>query len=138
MPTFKLVSDNLAVSSKLKKLRESIEGVKKSFLEEMAAIVVLNSPVDTGAYMDSLNIVAGRGSAPGYSSDGRPRNQAWGPFADDALARMFSQIEAVEDANVVSITNNAPHAAKVEYEHGYAPFSKARSLADSVAGNLKK
>ena len=135
---YKLIKDNKAIDAKFEKLRTIVDDFKKEFLQESALFVVAYSPVDTGTYMDNHNIVKGRGnvgrSFAETSSFNRPRGQPYQPWADAAIARMFSQIEALpEDSDNVTIVNNALHAPNVEYDHGHAVYTSLRNSASILA-----
>lgn len=135
MVAFKLITDDQAVSYKQKKLRENVQQFRDLFLQKMAQEVVLNSPVDTGTYITEHEIVEGSGgSSGGVSSKGKPRNQPWEPNAQQGLNNLYADISILsEEAPNVTMINNAEHADKVEYEHGYATYASARRNASALA-----
>lgn len=134
MPKFKLVVNNQAISTKTKKLRLTLTDFYYLFLQKMSEQIVLNSPVDTGAYMDSHNINGG----PGYSSKGRPRGQAFGQYGQEAVNRLYGQIASLPEGSDAYMVNNAPHASAVEYQHGYAPYTTARLMAQALAAEAER
>ena len=130
MVRFKIVDNRLAVSKKIKELQERLGRLPKEYLKEFANEVVLNSPVDTGTYMDAHNVGV---EGPVVSSHGKPRNQPYEPHANDALARLYAQIDALPDEQTkYYISNNSVHAFRVEYEYGYAPYTTARARAQEL------
>ena len=132
---------NRSLDGKFQKLSDMLEGYAEIYTQKMATELVLNSPVDTGAYMESFNVGP---SAFGSSSRGRQRNQPWQPYADEAIARLTSQASSLKGSTSIQFTNGSPHAYEVEYDHGYAPFGKtarehgriAREAAQMAQGML--
>lgn len=104
---------------------------RDSFFRMIVESIVQLSPVDTGTYMDSHNVVVGQQGAATESSHRKPRNQPWGTHAGDALSRMYAQIEALPDTvQDVKVANSAIHARFVEYGGasgggGYAVYQSA-------------
>jgi hypothetical protein len=127
--------DKRQISAKAtEEMAKLIEGFQEEYLQGIATSVVLDSPVDTGTYMESHNI----GTSPEgafNSSRGKERNRNYQTFAQPTLDRLFAEIEAVssEDLNKVYIYNTAEHATDVEYIHGYEPYSRAISKAPQIA-----
>lgn len=138
MTTYKLVQNNTAVSNKAKRLREDLEEFRDDFLKAMATKIVLNSPVDTGTYVQAHEIVLGQPRGTGQeSSKGKPRNQPYEPNYNAALSSLYADIEALPDeAPLVSIRNNAEHAGAVELVH--SPYTIARSAAGEIARSVKQ
>lgn len=97
-----------------------------------ADIVIKNSPVDTGTYMDAHQIGTKESIV---TSRGKPRNQPYSNFADAARDRLYSQIEGLNvDGSNWFITNNSVHAVRVEYTGwnnvpAYSPYTIARGYA---------
>ena len=56
MIKFKLVDNRTRVSKKIKELQEKLEEFPKEFMRITADIVIENSPVDTGTYMDAHDV----------------------------------------------------------------------------------
>lgn len=93
-----------------------IRRARDAFFRMIVESIVSVSPVDTGTYMDSHNIVVGRQGAATESSHRKPRNQSWSTHAESALARLYGQIESLPDVvSDVRIANSAIHARFVEY-----------------------
>ena len=130
MIKFKLVDGRTKVAKQLKELQDKLGIIPKDFLKETVDEIVLNSPVDTGTYMDSHNVgVVGEPA----TSRGKPRNQSYEDHANRALERMYLQIDALpEDSTRHYISNSADHAFFVEYEHGHAPYTVARAKAQQI------
>lgn len=129
------VSDGRKLNQKIiNEMSRKIEGFKEEFLRELAASIVLDSPVDTGTYMENHNV----GTNPKSGSDssrGKPRNQNYGTYANQALSNLYSQIDGVanDDLDTIYFYNTAEHAITVEYEHGYEPYSRAKAKAPQMA-----
>jgi len=123
---------NRGLDGKFQKITEDLEEFGQIYGRMTAEDLVINSPVDTGTFMDSY--YAGSGYTGGFnSSKGKPRKQPWAPYAGDAIARMSSQVAALKGSTQMVFGNSAEHAFEVEYDHGYRPFGKAANLhADRV------
>lgn len=132
MIKFKLIDNRTRVSKKIKQLEEKLEQFPKEFMKITADIVIKNSPVDTGTYMDAHQIGTKESIV---TSRGKPRNQPYSNFADAARDRLYSQIEGLNvDGSNWFITNNSVHAVKVEYTGwnnvpAYSPYTIARGYA---------
>lgn len=125
----KIVDNRTSVSRKFEALRQKLEDFPKEVFDKLAAKVVEASPVDTGTYMDNHHISdtgkrqRGRGVE---SSKDKPQRQPKGPYADAALARLYSEIEAMpKDGRWAYFYNTSIHAPQVEEKH--SPYSIARS-----------
>lgn len=114
------VQTNRGLDGKFRKLSDLVEGFGEIYGQKVAEQLVLYSPVDTGAYMESFNVGP---SAFGSSSTGRPRRRHWQTYANQAIAKLSQGVSALKGSTTITFTNGAPHAWEVEYEHGYAPFS---------------
>lgn len=129
------VLDKRQVSAKaIEEMAKLVEGFKEEYLQGVASSVVLDSPVDTGTYMESHNIgTTPRGGS--TSSRGKPKGQPYGVYAQPTLNRLFTEIELLADVDVdkVYIYNTAEHATSVEYEHGYEVYSRAKNKAKQIA-----
>ena len=97
-----------------------------------ADIVIENSPVDTGTYMDAHQIGTSESIT---TSHGKPHNQPYSNFADEARNRLYSQINGLNvDGSDWFITNNSAHNMRVEYtgwnsKPAYSPYTIARGYA---------
>ena len=131
--SFKVVDNRTNVSKKIEQLNNQLENYGKYFLEGMATEIVLNSPVDTGTYMEAHSL--GTTTANGFSSSyGKPKNQDYNAFAQPALDRLLASISSLgENWTNARFSNNALHASDVEYEHGYAVYTIARNKAPIIA-----
>lgn len=126
---FKLVDNRTKVSKKIEKLQEKVSNIQPEFMKRMVKAIVDLSPVDTGTYMDSHNVgIIGAST----SSAGKPRNQPYQIHADQALERLYAQIDALPIGVVSFIANNSKHAPLVEYEYDYAPYTIARGKAEAI------
>lgn len=134
MVQFKVVDDRTSLANKLKKLEDLVEDFGEEYLRGMANSVVLDSPVDTGTYMESHRI--GNAPASGItSSKGKPKDQPFGAIAQSELNRLYADIEALKDKDLSTVyfSNIAEHATEVEYQHGYEVYSRARSKSPQIA-----
>lgn len=135
MVRFKVVDNRTKVAQKIHELSEQVDRFAKFYLEGLATEVIFASPVDTGTYITSHHITKTY-PAGETSSNGKPRQQAWEPFAQEGLDNLFAEIAALGPLDSVSsvyIANNAVHANAVEYTHGYAPYGTARANAAAIS-----
>jgi len=132
MVQFKAISKLDTSRDLLRKFEQASVEVKKHVLRGLADEVVKNSPVDTGNYMLSHEIVAG-GRDGGFpasptTSNGLPRNQSHETKASQAQAALYAAIEAVQPTdNQFMLRNRAEYDAKVEYL-GWGPGSGAPAV----------
>ena len=131
------VQVNRGLDGKFRKLGQLVEGFRDLYLQGMADQLVLNSPVDTGTYISSHNI--GTSQVPATeSSEGKPRQQPYGPFAQAARNGLFLDIRMLpENTNSVVFSNGAFHSDEVEYEHGYAPYRKTAREHSRIAAQAE-
>ena len=133
MISFKILDNRRKVAKKVKELEQKLDKFKEVFLQKCAVDIVLNSPVDTGTYMDAHTISNTR-YAPFTSSQGKPRKQDWQTYADAAIERMFAQIANLPgDISSARVSNGAGHANIVEYSLGYAPYTTTKNRLDVLA-----
>lgn len=129
----KLLDNRFSVYKKMKLLEEKLENLPKAYLKELVQEVVLQSPVDTGTYMDHHNV--GAVGEP-VNSHGKPRNQPWQPHADKAVDRLFAQIDMLSgQTSQYYISNSAVYAEKVELEH--LPYTLAKAKAQGLLEQAK-
>jgi len=120
MVQFKAISKLDTSRDLLRRFEEAAVEVKKDVMRGLAAEVVVNSPVDTGNYMLSHEIVAG-GRDGGFpqnptNSHGLPRRQSRGDKASAALGMLMAQVETIQPTDVAfMLRNSAVYAARVEY-----------------------
>ena len=132
MIKFKLVDNRTRVSKKIKELQEKLEQFPKEFMRITADVVIKNSPVNTGTYMDAHQIGTSESIT---TSHGKPHNQPYSNFAEAARDRLYSQINGLSvDGSDWFITNNSAHAVRVEYigwdnVPAYSPYTIARGYA---------
>ena len=132
MIKFKLVDNRTRVSKKIKELQEKLEEFPKEFMRITADIVIKNSPVDTGTYMDAHQIGTSESIT---TSHGKPHNQPYTNFAEAARDRLYAQIAGLNiDGSNWFITNNSAHNIRVEYTGwdkvpAYSPYTIARGYA---------
>ena len=127
------VQVNRGLDGKFQKLEQMIEGYRDLYLQGMSEQLVLYSPVDTGTYITGHHVGPTEVGA-SRSSQGKPRQQAYEPYAQEGLNQLFADIQALPDsANRVVFSNDAFHSDEVEYEHGYAPYRKTAREHSRVA-----
>ena len=132
MIKFKLVDNRTRVSKKISELQEKLEEFPKEFMRITADVIIKNSPVDTGTYMDAHQIGTSESIT---TSHGKPHNQSYSNFAEAARDKLYSQINGLNvDGSDWFITNNSAHAVRVEYigwdnVPAYSPYTIARGYA---------
>jgi hypothetical protein len=142
MVQLKIVDNRASVSEKINKLDRILTDFSQEYMRGMAESIVLDSPVDTGTYMESHRISSSPQTG-SVSSHNKPRNQAYGPIAQSELNRLYAEIDRLEgtELNTIYFSNISEHATQVEYEHGYEVYSRARSkssvIADQAAARAK-
>lgn len=133
------VITNRGLDGKFQKLTDTLEEYPRAYLNLVASELVLNSPVDSGTYMDN-HYVEGSGTDGTPTSKGKPTKQPWQTFANKAINRMSTAI-ATFTGNIATFGNSSYHSNLVEYKHGYAPFEKTRRehrrLAKQALESLK-
>ena len=120
MVQFKAISKLDTSAAFLAKFEQSAGELKREVMRGLAEAVVANSPVDTGNYVMSHEIVSGgrSGSFPESptTSHGLPRQQPRESMAGQALASLMAQIEGLGDADTnFMLRNRAAYAPRVEY-----------------------
>ena len=132
MIKFKLIDNRTSVSRRIKELEQKLEEFPKEFMRITADVIIKNSPVDTGTYMDAHQIGTSESIT---TSHGKPHNQSYGDFAESAKDRLYSQINGLSvDGSNWFITNNSAHNIRVEYTGwdnvpAYSPYTIARGYA---------
>ena len=132
MIKFKLIDNRTRVSKRIKELEQKLEEFPKEFMRITADVIIKNSPVDTGTYMDAHQIGTSESIT---TSHGKPHNQSYGDFASEARDRLYSQINGLSvDGSNWFITNNSAHNVRVEYTGwdnvpAYSPYTIARGYA---------
>lgn len=126
---YKVTDNRTSVAKKFHELVAKLENYKETVLEDLAEVIVRESPVDTGTYMDNHHVSdtgkrqRARGSE---SSHEKPRKQAREPYAEAASARLAGEIQALQgDGRMAYFYNTSEHAPFVEARHG--PYDHARS-----------
>ena len=138
------VQVNRSSDGKFQKVSNMLEGYRDLYLNEMAAQLVLFSPVDTGTYITGHHVGL-TAVTPTRSSEGKERNRSHSEFDQEAMNSLSAQISQLpEGANQVIFSNDALHWFDVEYEHGHAPYNKtarehkrlaAKAAAEAEARN---
>lgn len=98
----------------IRDVEAKVDLFQEVLLTKIAQNVVSNSPVDTGAYVNSFNFSTGRDSRKrATSSEGRPKmdeSEAKG----QALDNLMGDIKELPKDGKVYLNNRAPHARLVE------------------------
>jgi len=124
---------NRGLDGKFRKPIELLEGFRDLYLHEMAAQLVLYSPVDTGTYITGHH-VGTNAVEPSRSSAGKERNQDHARFAQEAMDDLSREIEQLpEDALRVVFSNDAYHWEVVEFELPHAPYRKTANQHKRMA-----
>jgi hypothetical protein len=132
----------------LKKVNKDLEDVRTEFYKGLVEVLVANSPVDTGAYMNSHSVSTDTTSGAAQKSDGLPRKQPEQEVKGRNLTRLFGEIDSLPpDATKVYIANRSPHSKTVEDgswwpgKDGYYPFkimrSRAKVVLDAAVAQVK-
>lgn len=132
MVQFKAISKLDTSAAVLERFERSSGELKREVMRGLAEAVVANSPVDTGNYMLSHEVVSG-GRSGTFSenpttSHGLPRQQPHAAKAGQALATLLSQIDGFGDADTqFMLRNSAAYAPRVEYG-GWGEGSLTRAV----------
>ena len=132
MIKFKIIDNRTKVSKRIKELEQKLEEFPKEFMKITADVIIKNSPVDTGTYMDAHQIGTSESIT---TSHGKPHNQPYSNFAETARDRLYSKINGLSvDGSDWFITNNSAHNMRVEYtgwdsKPAYSPYTIARGYA---------
>ena len=131
------VQVNRGLDGKFRKLEQMIDDYREFYLQGMSEELVLNSPVDTGTYITGHHVGTAAVGAT-RTSDNKPRQQPYGPYAQEGLGQLFSEIAALpEGANRVVFSNDTFHSDVVEYDHGYAPYRKTAREHSRIAAQAE-
>tara|TARA_R110002153_G_scaffold43651_1_gene123536 strand:- start:298 stop:717 length:420 start_codon:yes stop_codon:yes gene_type:complete len=95
---------------------EGIDSLKEDAIREMLTqaidFLVLESPVDTGAYIESHTLSNTAGAPRSRSARGRKRGSGNPAIAKEQLLSDLSKLDLTKD--IFNIRNNSPHASIVE------------------------
>lgn len=117
------------LGKKFKKTDQGIEDRVKKELRGIASYAVTISPVYSGAYVTSFSMKPNYSSGRGRTSTNKPEAIDKQAKKQEGRSQLYSDIENLdlEKDKMVVLSNGAPHVNKVEYEHGYAVFTKVKS-----------
>jgi len=97
-------------------LIEGVDALKEDAIREMLTqaidYLVLNSPVDTGAYIESHTLSNTAGAPRSRSARGRKRKSGNPSIAREQLMSDLGKLDLTKD--IFNIRNNSPHASIVE------------------------
>jgi hypothetical protein len=126
--TFKI---NPSLRKKFAALEQRAEDAVRDKLVDIAQTAVSYSPVDTGAYVTSFSYTVGAGRPRGKSSRNKPTNQDSAAMRQEGFGNLVSDINRIPNllnTTAITLRNGSPHAATVEYKHGYHVFAKVRNI----------
>lgn len=120
-----------SLSAKMEKLKDLLGDSAEDKLRSLATYAVIISPVDTGAYVESMSV------RPRGSSSGRMRTSNNKPTTPDKEAKKQEAIQMVNDditsfkeqivdSGGAVLINRAPHNKDVEHEHRVFERIKAK------------
>lgn len=112
-------------------LGQKAEDAVRDKLISIGQTAVSISPVDTGAYVTSFSYNVGAGRPRGKSSKNKPRGQNPQAMREEGLNNLIKDINRIPnllDTTAITLRNASPHAAAVEYKHGYAVFARVRNI----------
>jgi len=117
-----------SIRAKLKSLEESVQEDLKDDLRVIINFAAERTPVDTGAYAKSWSLKGNYSSGRSVTSRGKPRGQSVSLHRNIARENLLFDLSKIDfsEANVVVLSNGAPHAPSVERRHYI--FSSIRSL----------
>lgn len=116
-----------ALLSVLRTIDRRIEVVVPLFLDKVAESVVMDSPVDTGAFVTSWSITTSSGSGRSRTSDNKPRNQDPGAKRSEAFGQLQGDINTIPlNAPNIYLANRAPHAKYVNDRYAVMDLARSR------------
>lgn len=115
--SLRIRSNQRSISARVTKAEEKLEKKVEVKLSDIAESLAAKTPVDTGAFASSWNVVpiGSRSGGRSESSRDKPRKQPIGPFQAIAYQNMASDIAGFKllEGEGVSFVNRAPHARYV-------------------------
>lgn len=122
---------NPSLRKKFAQFEQRAEDAVRDKLVDIAQTAVSYSPVDTGAYVTSFSYTVGAGRPRGKSSHNKPTNQNPEAKRREGFGNLVSDINRIPNllnTTAIVLRNGSPHAAAVEYKHGYHVFAKVRNI----------
>ena len=118
----------VSLTQQIAKLEKKLTGIRDQFLTEIAEEIVTTSPVWSGRYVASHSI--GTRSAAGQFTGNiegmTEKTSSPEAYRAEGRANLMSDIKALpQDASLVYLNNNAPHAQIVEsggWDSGRPPY----------------
>lgn len=108
----------VSMSTLIEQAKDEVEEEVKEEIINIAEVLVLASPVDTGAYVTSHSYVPkGSGGGRRRSSRNKPRRQNQQAKRAEAMRQLRKDINAVNtlESGGGVFRNRSPHAPRVEY-----------------------
>jgi len=115
------------IAKKSKRLEEAAERRIGRAIENGIEYLSLNTPVDTGAYANSMHLNArGDRSGHGETSHRKERDVAANIVLNDMESRLRGSLQTLDVLDGATFVNNAPHARYVEVYYGL--FDQLRDI----------
>lgn len=140
---YKAIDKRFTQSQLLDLFNENVAELKKEIYRETALTLANMSPVDTGTYATSHEVVvAGEGTGE-RTSRGKPRNQPVKSYQMAGYGFMLDDIASLPpDADGVVFRNTALHASWVENGFpngapGYKPYARTRRETNNIIANAR-
>ena len=115
------------IAKKSKRLEEAAEKRIGRAIENGIEYLSLNTPVDTGAYANSMHLNArGDRSGHGETSRRKERDVAANVVLNDMESRLRGSLQTLDVLDGATFVNNAPHARYVEVYYGL--FDQLRDI----------
>lgn len=114
-------------------IAKQLHEIRNELLTTIVHTAIDASPVDTGAYVESMSVTQTRGSGRSRTSHGRPRKQPREVMISKAKGMVDGDIASIPpEAPIIYINNHAPHAGFVEGKYG--PIQLAREMMRGRGG----
>ena len=127
---------DIALKAKRDVVEKKLDVFLQNVLNGFANEVILHSmdTVDTGTYVTS-HVISSAPLNESNSSKGKPRGQDPSAKSQEGLNNLVSDITSLGDLKTLNrafLQNVSYHAMLVEYEHGYAVYTKTRSRRNVI------
>ena len=133
-----------SIEEVIQKIEASADEAVRALLSEAVDYLIINSPLDTGAYLESHTISNTAGRPRSQRSSKRKRGSGGSANMDKARAQLEGDVLKLNvGGEVFNIRNNSPHANIVEHKNfisgRYSVLSESGMLPAALMGlNVKK
>jgi len=108
-----------SIEEVIQKIEASADEAVRALLSEAVDYLIINSPLDTGAYLESHTISNTAGRPRSQRSSKRKRGSGGSANMDKARAQLEGDVLKLNvGGEVFNIRNNSPHANIVEHNIG--------------------